>query len=285
MKIAVLISGEYRTFDLAKKSMGFLYDDCIDVYFSTWDRTYHQSHRLKIIHDEEVTLDRVKNSLDDKQLTGYCYESSTMFNKSLARYNSKMIHRWRRGLDLIKYSGFEYDAIMIIRPDIYFQEPSMKIELIIERVKNIESNVLYSGWPMGNNSQDDIVLLGSPAIMHSAIGGLDIDKWGNADQGDWHTWFWQDLTDRNIMLAQIVPTVRYCFCRPNATIEDDTFEKIHVKSNTWRYALIEQQIIEYGIKRVKELWHDRILIEMEEFWISQGKPHCQLRLRSLLSRR
>jgi hypothetical protein len=135
---------------------------------------------------------------------------------------------------------------------------------------------------MGNKCQDDIVLLGSPAIIYSAIGGLDIDKWGNADQGDWHSWFWQDLTDRNIQLAQIVPHIRYQFCRPNATIEDDTFEKIEIKSNIWRYALIEQQIIQYGITRVKELWHDRILNEIEDFWISQGKPLHRLRFRKLI---
>ena len=275
MKIAVLISGEYRTFDLAKKSMGFLYDDCIDVYFSTWDRTYHENVQLKLIHQEEVTLDRVKNSLGDKQLAGYCYESSIMFNKFPTRYNSKMIHRWHRGLDLIKYSGVEYDAILMIRPDTYYHESSMQIELIIDRVKNIKSNVLYSAWPMPNKSQDDIVLLGSPATIHTAISGLDIDKWGNAEQGDWHTWFWEDLTDRNIALAQIVPHIRYAFCRPNATIEDDTFEKIEIKSNSWRYALIKQQIIQYGIGRVKELWHDRILDEMEAFWIAHGKPHAK----------
>lgn len=285
MKIAVLISGEYRTFDLAKKSMGFLYDDRVDVYFSTWDRTYHQNVQLKLLHDEEVTLDRVKNSLGDKQLAGYCYESSTMFNQIPRYKNSKMIHRWQRGLDLIKYSGVDYDAILMIRTDVYYQETSMQIELIIDRIKNIDSNTLYSGWPGGDKTQDDTLLLGSPAIIHSAIGGFDIDKWCNAEYYDWHAWFWQDLTDRNIARAPIIPYFGYIFCRPNVTIEDDTFEKIRIKSNIWRYAYIEEQIMEYGVKRVKELWSDRIIDEMEEFWISQGKPLRLLKLRNLLSQR
>jgi hypothetical protein len=274
MKIAILISGEYRTFDIAKKSMGFLYDDRIDVYFSTWDRTHHQNlnRTLKLILDEEVTLDRVKNSLGTKQLAGYCYESSTMFNKVPTRYNSKMIHRWKRGLDLIKYSGFDYDAILMIRPDIYYHEPTVQINLIIDIVKNIKSNVLYSGWPEGNKTQDDTVLLGSPALIYSAIDGIDIDKWNIASQFEWHNWFWDELTDRNIVRSQITPHLKYDFCRPNVTDEDDTFEKIGIKSSIWRFAQIEQQIIDYGIERVNEFWWPGIVDELEAFWLVHERP-------------
>ena len=260
MKIAVLISGEYRTFDIAKKSMGFLYDERIDVYFSTWDRTYQENKVLGCVLDEEVSIDRVKNSLGAKKLAGYSYESASIF-KFPYRYNSKMIHRWQRGLDLIKYSGVEYDAILIIRPDLYFS-----FNVIFESVESISKDIFYSAWPMGNCHQDDMVLLGSPLTVYSAIYNINLDNWNIADVGDWHTWFWHDLTNRGINLGQITPHVRYQFVRPNVNDEDVTWDKISVKDQMWRYSLIEQQRRDYGEARVKELWRETIFEEINAFW-------------------
>jgi hypothetical protein len=178
-----------------------------------------------------------------------------------------MIHRWQRGLDLIKYSGVEYDAILIIRPDIYFwsSDTNIVLDKIVAAVDAMDRNTFYSAWPMTNNNQDDTILLGYPYIIFDTIGALPINEWDKSSEGDWHTWFWQYLTNKQTRFGQIVPTLSFEMCRPNVDVTDDTCEKVQIKSKIWRYALIDQQCKQYGRQRVKEIWHDCIFDEIELF--------------------
>jgi len=57
MNIAVLISGEYREFEIAHPSWEF--DKCgkVDYYFSTWAETSEVNDNLNINIHETVTID------------------------------------------------------------------------------------------------------------------------------------------------------------------------------------------------------------------------------------
>ncbi len=63
MKIAVLISGEYRTFPVCRKTMTFLDDPNVDVYVSTWDKSIIRNTRLKIHKEDDITADQIRNDL------------------------------------------------------------------------------------------------------------------------------------------------------------------------------------------------------------------------------
>lgn len=73
-RIAVIISGEYRTFDICRKTMTFLDNENVGVYFSTWDRTVQSNKYLNYHIDETVTINRIKSALGDKKAKGICLE-------------------------------------------------------------------------------------------------------------------------------------------------------------------------------------------------------------------
>lgn len=54
MKIVVLISGEYRKFDMCRPTMKFLDDPRVDVYISVWDTTRYVLPLINLDATESV---------------------------------------------------------------------------------------------------------------------------------------------------------------------------------------------------------------------------------------
>ena len=110
MKLAVLIYGMYREFDIAIKSWNFLNHIDNDVYFSTWDRSAQRNKRLNITIDEEVTHSRILKHVPTATVN---IEPDVL---SLSN-PQKMIYHWKQCLRMMKESGKEYDLVMLTRPD------------------------------------------------------------------------------------------------------------------------------------------------------------------------
>jgi hypothetical protein len=124
MKLAVLVYGMYREFDIAVKSWDFLNHIDSDVYFSTWDKSVQKNNRLNITIDEEVSEERIKKHIPNA-VTSVQSEDGFMDLTN----PQKLIYHWKNCLKMVKESGKEYDLIMITRPDTYkvISEPHHRI--------------------------------------------------------------------------------------------------------------------------------------------------------------
>jgi hypothetical protein len=63
MKIAILISGEYRTFSHCRRTMSLLDDPRADIYVSTWDSSSYVSSKINLNVTEVVTEEQIKSDL------------------------------------------------------------------------------------------------------------------------------------------------------------------------------------------------------------------------------
>lgn len=150
MRIAVLITGEYREFEIAHKSWPFLKWPDVDFYLSTWSITKELNSRMKINISETVSIERVKEYINVVN-----WDISQPKTDYLTQ--QKMIDRWHAGLKLINDSGNTYDAVIIIRPDLYLD---IDENILKEFLRTLKSNCIYchtGGIKVTNSIQDQIL--------------------------------------------------------------------------------------------------------------------------------
>lgn len=111
MRIALLISGEFREFAIAHKFWPFLQWEGLDIYFSVWS-TSHIYYPDKHFEVEPVNY-RMMNLLKPKALIVEHQPKGELHN------NLKMIHRLKQGFDAILNSGIDYDVVITVRPDFF----------------------------------------------------------------------------------------------------------------------------------------------------------------------
>jgi hypothetical protein len=161
MRLAVLVYGMYREFDIAVKSWNFLNHIDNDVYFSTWNRSAQRNKRLGITIDEEVTPSRILNHVPTATVN---VEPDVLPLSN----PQKMIYHWKQCLRMMKESGREYDLVMLTRPD------SFKV---INDYKTIYKynvpNVLYGLEELLNTETgpfiQDIFFIGNTETMSNLI--------------------------------------------------------------------------------------------------------------------
>lgn len=268
MKVAILISGEYRTFPVCRKTMKFLDDPTVDIYFSTWDSSHHTHPNLGVFHPEKITQDIIKDAMTGKEIVGLLDDSS-MFNNH--KYNSKMIYKWLSGLELIKASEKKYDAILIIRPDMFFNIATETSEFMFNRIRNIQDGVLYTSWfDTPRRHQDDMAFLATPLTMLNSIGSISIDSWNNSSETEWHRWLWNEFENKKIVRDKFCPQLDFCLCRPIVTLEDvaadECYANVFFKSKVWQYSSIEYSIKRGNEEKVAEVWHKGIFEDLANFW-------------------
>ncbi len=167
MKLAVLVYGMYREFDIAVKSWDFLKHIDNDVYFSTWNRSAQRNKRLDITVDEEITPSRILNHVPTATVN---VEPDVL---SLSN-PQKMIYHWKQCLRMMKESGKKYDLVMLTRPD------SFKV---INDYKTIYKynvpNVLYGLEELSNTETrpfiQDIFFIGDTQTMSNLIDTISPD--------------------------------------------------------------------------------------------------------------
>jgi tRNA A-37 threonylcarbamoyl transferase component Bud32 len=137
-KIAVLISGDYREFEIAHKSWKFVGNPNVDFYFSTWEQTKQVNENLGIYIKETVSEDIIRKFLPNCKGIDI---GSTLIEDSLDTNGSKMINRWKTAVRLLRDSGFIYDVCIIIRPDLFLDYNSHVFNKWLDKV---EDGVLYT---------------------------------------------------------------------------------------------------------------------------------------------
>jgi len=114
MKIAVLISGEYREFEFAHKFWSFLKWQNVDCYFSTWNESRFVNKRFGApIIEEHISEEQIRNLIKLKDL-----DIADINEYMKVGYNGYMIDRWHSVSSLMQKSGIIYDRVILLRPDI-----------------------------------------------------------------------------------------------------------------------------------------------------------------------
>jgi hypothetical protein len=171
MRLAILVCGEYREFELAHRSWDFLTKTDNDVFFSTWDKSIQENKGLDIRVEENISEEKIKQFLPNAFIS--IVDSGV--NKSLPNNTHRMHYHWKNALSML--NNRDYTHIILIRPDIFYQNHR---EDYINYDQQIQSNVLYGGERItlvGNNvfGVDDTFFLGSFDTMTEFINDLPIE--------------------------------------------------------------------------------------------------------------
>ncbi len=145
-KIAVIVYGQYRDFEIAQKSWGFLNDLGCDFYFSTWSRTCNV-HWHENVEYRTVTKDMILKFYPNAQVSILDEETyqiilSEMFNipNYAQKKSEKMIFHWKNGLKMIKDSRKPYSQLILTRFDNFFSTTLTPQDFY----KLIEDNKIYN---------------------------------------------------------------------------------------------------------------------------------------------
>lgn len=257
MKIAVLISGEYRKFDITRKTMSFLDDPDVDVYVSTWDKTTYSSPKINLHIEEIVTKDRILSDLG--RIATIKLDNHDLIVEK--KYNSKMINRWLAGWKLIQDSGIKYDRVLVIRPDLFFE-----IGLLANLVEIDVTNSIAFSWATALHLEKlpEVLFVSTYENIQKLFNALSIDKWVNDSITDWHIWWYKFVygISPNIICLDIF---YLAFCRlwveQHHTIVDAM--RIH---HDWRDLRLLYECDMWGDEFAITAWPPHILIEAREKW-------------------
>lgn len=259
-KIAILISGEYRKFDITRKTMNFLDDIDVDVYISTWDKTIYSSPKIGLYVEEDITFDRIIKDINRPAIIRI--DDHNLFNNY--RYNSKMIYKWKTGLQLIKSSKIAYDNVLVLRPDLFFNN---HFPVSLSMLEQYTDNIGFA-WATANDvrKMPDLLFTSSLKNIETLINSISIEKWNTDKEHDWHIWWYNHVIELfpNIKNA---PELGYMiFCRYWAD-ENSKIADVHNMHHDWRDLRILHECDIYGDKfHSKGIWPDEIVNEAKRKW-------------------
>lgn len=257
MKLAVLISGEYRKFDVCRKTMNFLNNADIDVYVSTWDKTIYSNKLINLYTEELVTEERILKDLK-RDATIKIDNHSSLDNM---KYNSKMINRWLTGFELIKNSGIHYDYIIVMRPDLFF-----------ENIHNFDLNFLEKykdppGFIWANNLSikklADVMFMSSYENIQKLFNQTLLSDWNTSTEKDWHVWWYNYVNNIFSEIIDVQEFGSFTFCRLWANI-NHTFLNVLDIHHDWRDLRLLDQCSMWGDTFAKKVWPDHILVGAKE---------------------
>jgi hypothetical protein len=237
MKIAVLVSGEYREFDLAHKNWKFLNYPNVDCYFSTWDITKEKNLKLNIDIEEEVTLSRIEKFI---KLKDYNIENQDVLNLD---YIKKMFYHWDRVIDLMEKSQIAYDIAILIRPDIILCY-NEQIDFM-SFLDTIKENCLYGligpKYKVVDRLQDIMFMATGNSIKK--LKNLPWDNELVTGKTDGHTWLGKHCLTRYDDILNIDSVKTIIVRRSNSRdISNDDLDTLFELSTNWYEELYDVKI-------------------------------------------
>ncbi len=259
-KIAVLISGEYRKFDITRKTMTFLDDPNVDIYVSTWDKTVYSNPRINLYVEEDITTDRILKDL-------YLPATIRIDKYNLLdskKYNSKMIYKWKTGIQLIRDSGIKYDNILILRPDLFF---NTYFSFNLSSIEPYTTDIGFA-WATANDIRKlpDLLFTSSSYNIETLINSTSVHKWDSGSENDWHTWWYNHVIELFPNLQNAPELGHMTFCRYWVT-PDHTFLNALEMHHDWRDLRILHECDLYGDKfHSNGIWPDEIVSDAKRKW-------------------
>lgn len=117
-KMAVLINGEFREFEIAIQSWKFMNEIDCDFYISTWSKCVQKHKKLGINIEEEITEERIRKILPNANILISNIDNYD-FSFETSWHNAKQTFHWKNTVRMMKESGIQYDSVMMTRPDNY----------------------------------------------------------------------------------------------------------------------------------------------------------------------
>jgi len=246
MKIAILISGEYRTFDICRKSMTFLDNPDYDIYVSTWDKTTYSNSRIGLYEEQYVTKSQIENTLG-RPATIEIEE----YRGNLGKYNNNMVHRWVRGINLIEKT---YDFVFIVRPDIIFKDASSTI--------NVSDGFGVSWW--NNDRLHDIFLIVPFEKVREVFSSNLVTQWDTSTD-EWHEWWYRYIG--NIFKEKYIISglEHYTFFRCWAN-QNTTFDGCKRIDDDWRHVKRLEGVDIHGVDGAIKIWGEKAVSVAMRLW-------------------
>jgi len=261
MKIAILISGEYRKFDITRKTMTFLDNSDADIYICTWDKTVYSNNKINFLQEHDVNKEIILKDLGkyaNIRIDNHNYIKET-------KYNCKMIDRWLTGFEMIKNSGIEYNYVLVLRTDLFFQFISPPDLKSLEKY----DNGIGFAWAtsLHINKLGDILFISSYNNMSKLFDSLNIDIWLTDKEYDWHIWWYKFVYN---LFPNIINSSEFdnlTFCRYWAT-SDHTFSEVHNIYHDWRDLRLLYEIDLIGTKWLDDgsIWPAEVISNANTKW-------------------
>ena len=119
VKLAILICGEYRSFDLGYKTFNIFDKLNPDYYFSTWDKSHEKNQDLGIDIQQDINEENITKFLPNVKIS--ILNNQTYTEKGYTN-TEKMYFHWKNALQMVLDSGEEYTHIFLTRPDIWLEK-------------------------------------------------------------------------------------------------------------------------------------------------------------------
>lgn len=264
IKIAIIISGEYRTFDECRHTMPFLDDLDNDIYITTWSKSIEKSPLLKINRTTDITVEKIEKDIGRNVIDIEIEDDFNWINE--VPHQRKMIYRWYRGLELVKKSNINYDFILICRPDIFFNNKRFREKLNIDAEK-WSKEVFYCDScldPHENVNLNDFILLASSNVMFNVITKeLEQTLYKDCKNTSWnlniHNWWYNQVIKKYPI--QPLPAVlsEYILGRPRPNVLN--WEIASTYYRVWLNTQIVEHIQQRGIETAENNWNRKLIDE------------------------
>ena len=229
-KVAVLICGQYREFDIAIKSWKFMPGDMqFDLYMSTWDTSYDEAYdtfNTPTSPIEVITAERIQKT------TGF--KNFKIFTEIKGDTVTRYLFLIKSCINMMKDSGIEYDYVIVIRPDLWVHE---YMDIISLFDNPINDDVIYGTSILQHDSVDnplamDCIWIGNQKTI---IKYLDIPE-RNYNRGMEHVLGEFYVNQR--FDIRLIPAIRdgwsLCIVRSNCRdLTEFTFETLDKKAIEW----------------------------------------------------
>jgi hypothetical protein len=237
MKIALLIAGELREFEIAKNFWPFLNIPDIDIYMSTWSTSVKHDPIKNEKITEIVERETLEKSLNFKKII--IEDLPTAFSWPIHLYLYKM-----RGLiEAVVAENINYDIVIVIRPDLIFTVfPTYNlVNHILENVKT--DNIIHTitnNWKIADTKlTTDVLFIGTLNTFKKFLNFIpnhNLDTIPNLELIDIHSFFGTSYLDNGIEVDNL-PIYKWTIARPNSREKiNSTFEVLESDAkNHWEY--------------------------------------------------
>lgn len=223
MRLAVVYAGEYRTFEYCRPTHSFLdqYDLDVEVYFVTWDRTKEVNPHpvpASVFGDSPVTIERILQALG-RPASVHIHDPAICTRKD---GNWAMRTMWSLARTAVQQSGRNYDHVLMLRPDLYFQQPAQIVPELIASGRTLAVRKV----PVNGSLEDTVFFLRSSDYLE-LFSDLFVDQLSK----EWHESWYQYVIEQKFQLATLPLDNFNCiinrFPASHSETWQDVFEKFY----------------------------------------------------------
>jgi hypothetical protein len=256
MKIALLLFGQYRTFETTVKTYNILKHDDVDVFVYSWNKSFDTSIEKNITQEIDVSKQMITKYIPNANIILEDY--SNWKTDPCNKYNYAIHYQWKRLYEMILSSKKIYDYVFLCRMDCYFyfhdfinNLKSIKpktLYLLHNLHKNIDkSNENYNRW-----FAVDILFLGEYSTILNFLKYLPNIKDPHFDLGDYiknSKYFSYDSSQfcySNIVRSNMVSFFNHFFEQNLDNNQNDDFYLFCQSFDKYIQPVLEKEFEKYG---------------------------------------